>query len=142
MKVKKRYLLFAISIMLVGIPIICAKEIDGLQYINTLYSTVTCGDAMEIPASIPKFSSSLITTAKYLIPVVLIILGMIDFFRASFLSKESEMKLAPTRFIRRIIGGVAVFLVVAFVQFVFNTLETDNDPLQCLQCFVSNQCNK
>lgn len=55
---------------------------------------------------------------KILVPILLIIFGITDFFRATFSSKEEDMKKDRDRFIKRIIAAIVVFLVPTFVSLV------------------------
>ena len=64
---------------------------------------------------------------QFAVPIVIIILGSIDLFKAVIASKEDEIKAAQKLLIKRVIYGVAVFFVVAIVQLVFSTLATNSD---------------
>lgn len=55
---------------------------------------------------------------KAVVPILLIIFGITDFFRATFSSKEEDMKKDRDRFIKRIIAAIVVFLVPTFVSLV------------------------
>lgn len=101
---------------------------------------VSCGLATGIPVALPTFSSNVISIVKILIPIILIFLGIFDFSRAVISNDEKGMKESQSRFIRRIISGIAVFFVVSMVQLVFNLVETDDDILGCVKCFVNNDC--
>lgn len=59
---------------------------------------------------------------QFAVPIVIIILGSIDLFKAVIASKEDEIKAAQKLLIKRVIYGVAIFFIVAIVQLVFNTL--------------------
>lgn len=63
-----------------------------------------------------------------IVPILVILLGMIDFAKAAF-SNEDEMKKAQKRFLKRLIMGVAVFLIPTLINIVFyivNTITYDN----------------
>ncbi len=55
---------------------------------------------------------------KIIVPILLIVFGITDFFRATFSSKEEDMKKDRDRFIKRIIAAIVVFLVPTFVSLV------------------------
>ncbi|MBQ9853717.1 MAG: hypothetical protein IJO57_01635 [Bacilli bacterium] len=61
---------------------------------------------------------------QFAVPIVIIILGSIDLFKAVIASKEDEIKAAQKLLIKRVIYGVAIFFIVAIVQLVFNTLSS------------------
>lgn len=56
------------------------------------------------------------------IPIILIILGTIDFGKAVIASKEEEIKAAQKMFIKRLLYAVATFLVITIVTATFNLL--------------------
>jgi len=64
---------------------------------------------------------SLITSSsKHSVPVLLILLGIIDFGKAVVASKEDEMRKAQSTFIKRIIAAVAIFFVPLFVDIIMD----------------------
>lgn len=105
---------------------------------DKLYNTISCG-SVEFPEGLPQFTRNLINAIKVLIPVILILLGIFDFVRAVIANDEKNMKAAQSRFIRRIIAGLAVFFVVAIVQFIFSMIKTNDNLLGCVKCFVSSK---
>lgn len=74
---------------------------------------------------------------QFAVPIVIIILGSIDLFKAVIASKEDEIKAAQKLLIKRVVYGVAIFFIVAIVQLVFNTLASngsgayDNTWVEC-----------
>lgn len=59
---------------------------------------------------------------KYIIPVAVIVLGMIDFIKATASGKDDEMKKAQGRFIKRLIAAALIFLVPLLVEFILPKL--------------------
>lgn len=69
------------------------------------------------------------------VPVLLIIFGMVDFFKATFDNNEDEMKKDRERFIKRIIAAIIVFLVPIFVNLVLtlgNAVWSDINADTCI----------
>lgn len=102
---------------------------------------ITCGQLNDIPAALPNITRNIVNIIKIIVPILLIVLGMIDFVRATIASDDKEMKESPRRFIRRIIAGVVVFFVIAIIQFVFRAVADGNNSgaLDCVSCFISNK---
>lgn len=73
----------------------------------------TCGGLLEIVTIIRK----VIDVIKIIIPIGLILFGLIDLGKAVIAGKEDEMKKAQGALMKRIIYGVAVFLIVQIVIF-------------------------
>lgn len=54
------------------------------------------------------------------VPILLIGLGIMDFSKAVFSSKDDDMKKAREKFIKRIVAAVLVFLVPIFVNLILD----------------------
>jgi len=59
---------------------------------------------------------------KYIIPVVLIILGILDFIKAITKDKEEELKKAQSRFIKRLIASALIFIIPFILGFVLDKM--------------------
>ena len=121
------------------------QEMNCSDVYNTISGgtrTVSCGGVEGIPYALPKFISNIIDIIKVATPIILIIMGMIDFAKATVSNDEKNMKESQKRFIRRVIGGIVVFLVVVIIQLIFNLLGTKNtsEMASCINCFVNNVC--
>lgn len=108
--------------------------------IEKTYETINCGDGMEVPVGIPRFVASIVTIIKYLVPVALIAMCIYDFIKAIITSDQTIIKNTIPNIIRRLIGAIAVFFVLAIVQFLFGLVQTDYNPLSCVQCFITGDC--
>lgn len=105
---------------------------------------VICGD-IQIDYVVPKFVSLVVNIIKFLVPVIIIIFGILDLFKASTANDEKVMKEAQKKLISRIIYAVLVFFVVAIVQFVFKTLSKAGDEsnaTSCISCFINGECTQ
>lgn len=107
---------------------------------------ITCGNGdIIIDSVVPKFVSIIVNIIKFLVPVVIIIFGIIDLFKASTANDEKVMKEAQKKLISRIIYAVLVFFVVAIVQFVFKALDKagdESDATSCISCFINGDCTQ
>ena len=59
---------------------------------------------------------------KYILPAIVIILGIIDFIKAIASDKEDEMKKAQKRFIIRLISAALVFIVPLIITFILDKM--------------------
>ncbi len=59
---------------------------------------------------------------KYIIPTVVIILGIIDFIRAIASEKDDEMKKAQSRFVKRLISAALIFIVPFVLVFILDKM--------------------
>lgn len=103
--------------------------------------TTACG--IELPEKLPTFTSGIYNIVKLLVPVILIIMGMIDFTKAVMASDEKKMSDAKSTFIRRLIAAVIVFMIMAVVQFIFKQIDSgyQNSMANCVNCLLSNDKN-
>lgn len=65
---------------------------------------------------------NILNWVKFIGPVLVIIIGIVDFIRAIASSKDDEMKKAQGRFIRRLIAAALVFIIPALLVFVFEKM--------------------
>lgn len=99
-----------------------------------------CGDgALAIPVGIPNFVSNLLKLVQILVPILLIIMGIVTFLKAMISGDEKVSKESISTFIRSIILGIAVFLIVAIVKTVFTILGSSvKSNLNCVSCFIDS----
>ena len=68
---------------------------------------------------------NIIRWIKYIIPVAVIVLGMIDFIKATGSDKDDDMKKAQGRFVKRLIAAALIFLVPLLVEFILPKIGFD-----------------
>lgn len=78
------------------------------------------------------YIKQLYTIVKILIPVLVIVLGMIDFLKVVFSGEEKDMKTSGTRFLKRIIAGIILLLLPVLLQFLMELVGFSEDCLQKL----------
>lgn len=98
---------------------------------------VICNGA-EIPYGIPVIASRIVNLIKVAIPVILIVLGMIDFLKAVISNDEKNMKASTSTFVRRGIAAFVIFFVFTIVQFVFSLV--DDGVFGCVNCVLNGEC--
>ena len=77
---------------------------------------------------------------KIIIPIVLIVMGSIDFFKAAIGNKDDEVKKAAHTLVRRAIAGIIIFFIPTIIGFVVN-LTDQNDTYKgtfkdCTKCML------
>lgn len=87
-------------------------------------ATEVCG---LLDADLVTFIHNIIVLLKIAVPIVLIVLGMIDFFKSVAAGKEDEIKKGQQVFIKRLISGALVFFVVTIVQLVMGIVSKEDD---------------
>lgn len=61
---------------------------------------------------------------KIAVPILLVLLGMMDFGKAVMSNDEKALKEAQNRFVKRLIAGVVIFFLPLILNFLLNLLET------------------
>lgn len=77
---------------------------------------------------------------KLAIPLVIIALGIFDYYKAIVGNKDDEIKKSTKTLIRRLIAGIIIFFLPSFVKFVFNIVNVGSN--QCISCTLNlKDCN-
>lgn len=97
----------------------------------------------EVQASL-RFIGYLLLVVKILVPVLLIIFGTIDYFKAVVSSDADAIGKSTKSLILRIIAGVIIFIIPTIINFVFGLLPSNSsiDNInQCRTCVLKpNKC--
>lgn len=113
---------------------------------NTRKKCITCGEVNTIPASIPTFSRNVINLVQVLVPIIIIIMGIVTFLKALVSGEDKALSQARTHFIRMILVGIAILLIVTIIKLVFSFAGKSDDVnsvMKCISCFTTdkNACN-
>ena len=105
--------------------------------------TYSCGNTcFEFHKSLPNFTSTIYDLLKIATPVILIITGMLDMFKATAAQKEDDIKKAQQKFIKRLIAGAIVFFVISIVQLIVGFISGDQGIMSCANCFINGVDNE
>ncbi len=107
-------------------------------------AVVSCGNNLltNIPGLIPQVIKIAYTAIQIAVPVILIIMGMLDLFKALSAQKDDDIKKAQKLFIKRLISAALVFFVFVVVRLVISMVADSNGGriLECADCFISGNC--
>ena len=110
--------------------------------IVNIEGTVSCGHGVlkNIPSRLVKIINTIVRIIQIGIPILLIVLGMIDFGKSLVSQKEDEMKKSQRTFVSRLITAIMVFLIIfvakVAIRFVADKSESST-VLSCVDCFIS-----
>ncbi|MBE6138402.1 MAG: hypothetical protein E7173_01485 [Firmicutes bacterium] len=85
-----------------------------------------------IPESIREWISGALNFVKYIVLVVVIVLGVVDFLQAAGSGEAEAMKKAGTSFLKRIIAVIILFLLPLIVDLVLNLIDIYGADSTCL----------
>lgn len=137
MKYKKySYILVFVLMLVVGINGINAmgkKIIINDKVINASSNLIQFAESSECvnlfgeknnPNSIRGLVNDVLEYPKIIVPILVIVLGILDFGKAVIASKEDEMKKAQSTFIKRVVIGVAVFFIPTILDIIMYFTDT------------------
>lgn len=117
---------------------------DCMKNYGKTYAKIQCGDS-EVPYIIPQIVRTIILILQIAAPLIIIIIGSLDFVKAIIAQKDDEIKKGKDTFLRRLLLGASVFLVFFIVEIIIGIVapKDDNDSMwKCVDCFVNGDCEK
>lgn len=112
----------------------------GLLYSNNVYA-FQCdafGDNVNIDDQLAHITHYIILILQIVTPIILVIFGSIDLAKGITSQKEDEIKKGQQVFIKRLISGALVFLVIAIVKLLIGLAASGsgNNIFDCVNTFV------
>lgn len=99
------------------------KDLSGITD-NSCY--VSCEDVLG--GNVLRLLNKFFKYIYILVPILVLVLGLTDFGKAVLASKPDDMNKAKGRFIKRVIMGVAVFLVPTIINITFYIADFAKNP--------------
>lgn len=90
-------------------------------------------DKCSLTTTIISFISNILKWAKYIAPVLVIILSILDFIKAIAAQNDDDMKKAQGKFVKRLIVAALLFLLPLIINFMLKTFGLYNSA-----CDISN----
>ena len=121
------------KLMLTSLLLLVVPEIThAAQY-------VVCGNDNKMPLLLAQLISTLMTIVKIFIPILLVISGMISFFKVTFsINVEDEMKKAKNKLINNIIAAIIIFFVISIINFAVSlVVGANNNVMSCVYCLIN-----
>lgn len=133
MKKNKKYLNYALFVVFT--LFICT----GFVSAKTEY--IECGNT-SFPAPIASITRTVVLLLQIIVPIVIIVVGSLDFLKAVIASDAEAIKKNQKKFLTRIAAGVFtlfIFIVIkAVVSFTADSTNGNTDYASCLSCLISD----
>lgn len=99
---------------------------------------VSCGNVMNIPKKIPELTNLAITLIQVAVPIVLVVMSALDFFKSMSSGKEDEIKKHQKMFIKRLIVAIIIFFIIAIVKVIVSIVADSSSAtfIECIDCFL------
>lgn len=94
----------------------------------------TNGNGYIDPPSLAYLINSVLKYIRIIVPILIILLGSLDFAKAVTAGKEDEMKKAQSTFVKRIIAGILVFFVPVLVNLIMSLADMVWDGMGLSHC--------
>ena len=82
-------------------------------------------DSCSLGDTVAAWVANILNIVKYVVPVIVIIMSILDFIKAMGADKEDEMKKAQHRFVIRLVVAAVTFLVPFIIVFVLEVFNFD-----------------
>ena len=118
--------------------------VNLFNFVNVLDSFSDVSDLCKELAPALRIVGVIYKGIQIIVPIVLIIVGMLDFAKAVTEKNEDKIKEAQKKLIQKAIAAVAVFLVTVIVG-VLMRIVGNNDYKGCMECITgpfSSSCKK
>lgn len=101
------------------------KDIGNIE--NSEIEEGTCN----VSDRILKLIKNVFKWGKYIAPVLVIILSILDFIKAIAAQNDDEMKKAQGRFVKRLIAAALLFIIPFLIEFALDTFHLVTDDPYC-----------
>lgn len=133
MKKNLKYLMLGLGMFFIGNSTVFAAN----DYIK-------CGDHA-IPAPIPGITSTVVLLLQIVLPIVLIVIGSLDFAKAVTAGDQDKISKAQKQFAKRLVSAGIFFFVFVIIRFAASIAADAGEGeglLQCVDCIISGDCEK
>ena len=96
----------------------CIRLNEEIQSIEGKSQSNNCGLSQKLLAWI----LNIMKWGKYIVPVIVILLGMVDFIRGFVSDKDDGLKKAQGRFARRLIAAALIFIAPLIITFILEKM--------------------
>ncbi len=145
--ITRKELTFSISQNANGLQVYDEEEPDETKYVpNVDLENICQNDGVRKSMKIIGY---VVLVSKYLVPILIIVFGVLDFFKAITSNDENAINKASKSLLKRVIAGFAVFLAPSIVYGLLNITGVVGDELDgnntqfgnCTKCiFKVNEC--
>ena len=131
---KIKYLLLILTTIFVGASNVLAASL------NTSY--VQCGQS-SFPAPLASMIRIVILLLQILVPIGIIVMGSIDFLKATIAADPDKMKKNQKQFVTRLVAGALTFFVFVIIKFAVSVAggtgeDSSENFMSCVDCLIND----
>ena len=108
---------------------------------NTTTTYIQCGDST-FPEPVATLIRTVILLLQIIIPIGIIVMGSLDFLKATIAGDTDKMKKNQKQFISRLVAGAITFFIFVIVKFVVSMVADTNNSesfTSCLDCLINDE---
>ena len=109
---------------------------ENTNYKNFNDQDIVCNNDVHLSHSLLNISYYTILVFQIAAPIMIVIFGMFDLARGMMSQKDDEMKKGQATFIKRLVAGIMLFLVITIVKLILN-LVAGEGIMECVNCFLN-----
>lgn len=111
---------------------LCVQQcLEISEYIAEIEGTVSSDLTCNFSKRLVLYIANIVKWLKYIIPVIVIILGILDFIKAIASDKDDEMKKAQGRFTKRLVAAALIFIIPIIISFIMDLMGFDDYIYGC-----------
>lgn len=95
--------------------------IDNIEYKKFDDNSILCS------GKVGDFIKEIFHLVKFAVPILIIVLGMIDFIKAMTAQNNDDIKKAFNKLIKRIIIGICIFILPTIIDFLLKLMEINSE---------------
>ena len=96
--------------------------LDDLKKGTDLYKKDSGSGECGVSQRVLNWINNIINWVKYIVPVLVIVLGILDFMKAIGADKDDEFKKAQGKFVKRLIAAALIFIVPLILGFILEKM--------------------
>lgn len=112
----------------------------GTSFVNAETKYIECGNTA-FPEPIASITRTVVLLLQIAVPILIIVLGSIDFLKAVISNSDSIQK-GQKKFVSRLVAGVFTFFVFVIVKLVISftadATDSNTDYASCLSCLINS----
>lgn len=120
----KRYIIFILLVFSSFFLQVSAKVDSPILLLADNVNDLCNSNNLKVPL---KYIGWVLVVAKIIIPILIIVMGVIDFFKVITSSKAEDVPKASRSLAMRMIAGVVIFFIPVFIEFFFSLIDDWSD---------------
>lgn len=107
---------------------------------NLIISAVNVGEFCTKASEVLQFAGWALTFFKVAIPILIVVLGMLDFGKAVVAKEDDEIKKQTKKLVYRAVAGIIIFFIPSIVLWLFSVVGDYSEAQEKAEFDVCSKC--